>query len=84
MVEVPVGLDSAAVLLVAGCGGRFPVWQGPMAASVGGRSGVKDVVVASAPVQLEFQQSILFMSPRSSDSAQFGVPDLPVVAGRAW
>ena len=34
-----MGLDLAAALLVAGCGGRVPAWQGHMATPVGGRLG---------------------------------------------
>ena len=36
VVGAPVGLDSAAVLLVAGRGGRVPVRRSPMASPVGG------------------------------------------------
>ena len=38
VVEAQVGLDSAAVLLVAGRGRRVPVRQGPVAMPVGSRS----------------------------------------------
>ena len=37
---IRVGAGSTAVLLVAGRGGRLPAWQGLVANSVGGRSGV--------------------------------------------
>ena len=40
LVGVPVGLDPAAALLVAGSGGRVPAWQGHPATPVGDRSEV--------------------------------------------